>query len=297
MRDRTIFHPSSLPGFCCSYTEKEQSSSTGRLVDQSTTSQGVQHAEYSMIQSRPTQREIDTCQSHNHVETRHRAAPSVLSHTGPLAEFSGANHELYENSVRPISDSTQSATFKSERAIEPLPSTNTRAGIGTGVWGAVGRAVGSLLGATNLSSAGNTRTCATREIPGSFHQEIASDEDCIAMATDRGQGRSLTDAELRAMYLSQRSAQSRDPAGGYKIDDNHTIVDHKGRDVDDNGPTTASNDGDDDIAVTAILPLSLIPLQPPPDVLAAMGQRRRRSLTPPPDVRQALERARAQREG
>lgn len=296
VRDGTTFQPSSpsdLLDFSGSCIGNNQSFGTGSLVDQSSASQDVQYAEFSMVENRPTAREMNAYQSHNVVETRHRAAPSC---NGPPAECTRGDHrqsELYQNSVRPVSDLTGPVTFKSDRAIEGLSSTEIRAGIGAGVWGAVGRAVGSLLGATNLSSSSDI--FAGREVPRTFHQEFTSGgKNESGVAVDRGQGRPPTDAELRVIHLSQSSAQSRGPVG-CKINADVTTVNCQERDVDDNGPSTGSDD--DGMPATTTMPLlSLTPLQPPPDVLAAMGQRRRRSLTPPPDVRAALERARAERE-
>lgn len=209
-----------------------------------------------------------------------------------------------------LADSAETTTSD----MEPRADTaRTEAGTGTGIWGVVGRAVSVLLGSAAASSKcrdpwdTTVKTSRTRLGQGS----LSSDEG-VTIAVDNypDKRRPPTDEELRAMTSvaqawprpsrppssSQEGVQEGDGFTGTSQLNVPTMDCTRHHAVEDTQCSEALDSGDrDDNHHHGMMPLSLTPMQPPPDVLAVMRQPRRRSLAPPPDVLAAMERARASR--
>lgn len=153
----------------------------------------------------------------------------------------------------------------------------------TGVWSVVGRAIDSLIG----GGAGSTR-CA-RSPSGVAVESDDSEQESVEHR------RPPTDAELRARMRAAGSPSSE--SGPKHASGVGGFVGARGSSdagsAQEIGPTSATEH------VVANVPIALTPMQPPPDVLAAMkgraasGRRRQRFSTPPDDVAVALAKTRA----
>lgn len=155
-----------------------------------------------------------------------------------------------------------------------------------GIWSVIGRAIGSFVGvASNGNDGHNDRS-------GSLPEGDGSEQDHMEHRTQRPP----TDNELRAkMELSPSSTSGSKRTSGLAS-----------RFVGASGPGTLSNPPEIESPstteqATVNVPISLSPMQPPPDVLAVMkgraavGQRRPRFLSPPADVAAVLGKTREQR--
>ena len=141
-----------------------------------------------------------------------------------------------------------------------------------GVWSAMGRAIDSLIG-TISSGGGNPQHHTESELESSSH---STEQDRV----EPRHRRPPTDAELRARVVHSppsgqprsRPRQTSEAAGSREFE----------------APSATEK-------TTVKVPISLTPMQPPPDVLAAMkgraavGRRRARFTAPPADVVAALE--------
>lgn len=161
-------------------------------------------------------------------------------------------------------------------------------GIRGGVWSVVGRAIDSFVGGGSNGSGGH------QDRSGSIPESDGrSEQDRIEHRNQRPP----TDTELRA-----RMARSPSSKSGSK----HTSGVASSSFVGASGPDTLGNPPQLEPPptteqVTVNVPISLSPMQPPPDVLAVMkgraaaGQRRPRLSAPPADVAEVLETTREQR--
>lgn len=142
------------------------------------------------------------------------------------------------------------------------------------VWGAVRRVFGSFIGGGGGNSCGGD---------GSLSENASFTES--QSPQDYAKLRPPTDAELRARMTSLQLSESL-MTRSTSANDTQTTAQRLG-----SPPST--------LLVNATMPLSLTPMQPPPDVLAAIkgrlggGRHHLRSVTPPADVAAALERAKA----
>lgn len=160
-------------------------------------------------------------------------------------------------------------------------------GVRGGVWSVVERVIGSFV------SGGST---------GSGHDQDPSRPvpDSDGSEQDRIEHRSIqrppTDTELRARMARSSSSKlgSKHTTGAVSRFAGVSRPDTLGNPLDlESAPTTEQ--------ATANVPISLTPMQPPPDVLAVMkgraavGQRRPRFSAPPADVAIVLDKAREQK--
>lgn len=170
----------------------------------------------------------------------------------------------------------------------------------TGVWSVVGRAIDSLIGGGNGTSDG------AQIISGSEEGGDDSEQEAVDVDVDHPNLRPPTDAELRTrMRTVTRTGMRTVDSPSSKPGAKHTLgpgrfdgavsssQEGQGSAPDTEQPSTT---GTGQVAVK--VPISLTPMQPPPDVVAAMkgraalGGRRPRFSTPPDDVAAALERTR-----
>lgn len=171
--------------------------------------------------------------------------------------------------------SSRHTRVEQEATTKAINSSSAPSRTGSGVWSAVGRAFDYMTGG------GDGR--AGRDGSGSS----AESDDCTLnkLPSDHPTWRPPTDSELRegtagmASSTSSKRVPRKGPAGATCAD---TMGDSRRVDT---SPETESHD--------TTVPLSLTPMQPPPDVLAAMkgrvatGQRQQFS-TPPADVVAAI---------
>lgn len=160
-------------------------------------------------------------------------------------------------------------------------------GVGGRVWSVVGRVIGSFV------SGGSTGSGGHQDPSGPLPERDGSEQDPVK---HRGIQRPPTDTELRA-----RMARSPSSKSGSK---HATGVESRFAEV--SGPDTLGNPPELESPTTteqatANVPISLTPMQPPPDVLAVMkgraavGQRRPRCSAPPADIAIVLDKTREQR--
>lgn len=201
--------------------------------------------------------------------TPRRGHPERQANTGPCTESESR-------------EGSEEEEEEEERRVDSGAPSRLR----TGVWSVVGRAIDSLIGGGNGNSDG-------AQIRSTSRSEEETD-DSEQEATDHPNGRPPTDAELRARMrtadspLSKSGSKHTSRAGMFV---GGTSSSQAGGAADAEPPPTTGQ-------VTVKVPISLTPMQPPPDVVAAMkgraslGGRRPRFSTPPDDVAAALERTR-----
>lgn len=202
---------------------------------------------------------------------------SLTSSTLPAAPDGGRlRRGAAENTVQRISPHESLSGLDPPDGQEGEPGADVQTSPKTGgvVWGAVRRVFDSFIGG------GGGNSC---EGDGSLSENISFTES--QSPQDYAKLRPPTDAELRARMTTLQLPES--------LLTRSTSA--------SNTQTTAQRLGSppSTLLVTATMPLSLTPMQPPPDVLAAIkgrlggGRHHPRSGTPPADVAAALEKAKA----
>lgn len=155
-----------------------------------------------------------------------------------------------------------------------------------GVWSFVGRAIGSLVSGGSNGSRGHQDHSESRP-----ESDSSSQQDRIEQRNQRPP----TDTELRARIVLSPSltSESKNISGPAS-----TFVGASGPGTLGDPPELDSPPSTEQVA--ANVPISLTPMQPPPDVLAVMkcraavGQRRPRFPAPPADVAAVLGKTREQ---
>eukprot|EP00752_Nemacystus_decipiens_P011913 g10564.t1 len=175
---------------------------------------------------------------------------------------------------------------------EPPANSGVPSRLRTGVWSVVGRAIDSLIGGGGRGSSDDAHSRPRSEAEGDD-----SDQETI----DNPSRRPPTDAELRARMRATGSQSSelgsKHASGARRVDGAaRSSRLEPGSAPDTEQPSTSAMG--QAAAVQVKVPISLTPMQPPPDVVAAikgraaLGSRRPRFSTPPDDVAAALERTR-----
>lgn len=294
MRDRTAMNPSRHSGLIDhndGYILDNGSANTDQFMAQSSSAQCLKYAEHLKIQDiGPALRQKNGYEQHKYdvARARHQAMPCNGYRNVPRLEFDQNERQVDRatNEMRGRHDSTgeshvwhpsdlagSTKTSERDRATEASPSSKLIAGTGGGVWVAVARTMGSILGAANIGGGGgNGKT-------------FCRDNDPLVGDIDPCRGRPPTDDELRHLFPSHKSVDPyRDAARNHEHDAN--ITTEAGGDEHTADDSDIPSEGDN---------VPFEPMKPPPDVLAAMRQTRRRSITPPPEVTAALEKARAEK--
>lgn len=161
-----------------------------------------------------------------------------------------------------------------------------------GVWSVVGRAIDSLIGGGN---GGGGDGAQNRVGSAEERRSDAPEQESPAVELEHGRPRPPTDAELQArmgtgMGVTRAGSPSSKSAGP-----KHTPAYQPAATPETEAPSTM---GQVALKAGVKVPISLTPMQPPPDVLAAMkdraasGHGRPRFTAPPDDVAAALEKTR-----
>lgn len=239
---------------------------------------------------------------------RYEGVPSHLHSEGDNivrpAASSVPRNQLGVHQVSRPQEIEERRNCESQLAVKTSVSMTMRAG----VWGALGRAVGSFLGRINGDDERNSLGNEAETSPSSNNDSGHTSE------VDPRNQRPPTDFELFAMYSSPSSRGMSGSRLGHVVRESVTLTEsaNTGALVTEGNSMRKSQNVDTSPTnghAATKMPLSLTPMQPPPDVVAAMQtkggvrgkqQLRQRSMTPPPDVVIALEKLRVdrnQREG